>query len=316
MARRNLHIGAAAARLVEALRRGRWNDGQRAAEVIAASLERDGDAVAAAEVRAALADGPQRMVALPHGRGAAPGDWYEVGAPCEEPILGDRLDQDYRRLLRELENTSHFVAAGVDAPTRLLFHGPSGTGKTMAARWLARHLGLPILVARIEAVVDSHLGETAKKLAALFAELDAAPAVLFLDEVESMVGPRGTGEGASAAEMGRSTSALLQLLDKAPQAQIVVAATNFDGGLDGALYRRFPTRLLFDTPTAPAREAMLRRWWSRVEHTEAALALLVASTDGTSAADLRAAAMAHARWAIVERRAIDEGRIGAGPVAP
>jgi SpoVK/Ycf46/Vps4 family AAA+-type ATPase len=86
-----------------------------------------------------------------------------------------------RQLLPLLEKGSVGVA---------LFHGPSGTGKTLAALAIARELDLQILRIDLSSVVSKYIGETEKHLAAVFAEAEQTGAVLLFDEADALFGKR------------------------------------------------------------------------------------------------------------------------------
>ena len=274
----------------------------RAAETIITSLERDGDAAGAALVRtelAARATGPgfQSLHAQKHDAL----DWPKP--PTEKLVLDAGQQATFDRLLRELAAVQHFVAVGVDPPARILFVGATGTGKTLAARTIADRLGLPIGVARLDRINDSHLGESAKKLRTMFEAAAETPCVLLLDEVDGLTERRGRiSEASSAAsEMERTTLAVFQQLDALPATQIVVAATNITDRLDPALVRRFPMRLEFGAPNEEARARMVRGWLARVKAAESDVEALIASTAGLGGADVRAAVMTLGRRLVLEQ---------------
>src|SRR5262249_57957268 len=82
------------------------------------------------------------------------------------------------------------AAARYHPGVRALFVGPSGTGKTLAAGWLATRLGLPLYRVDLAAVTSKYIGETEKNLAQLLARAEQAQVVLLFDEADSLFGKR------------------------------------------------------------------------------------------------------------------------------
>jgi ATP-dependent 26S proteasome regulatory subunit len=218
----------------------------------------------------------------------------------EDLILSGELKGQVDQLARELRYTQRFIQAGVDPPTRVLFSGPSGTGKTLAARWLAFRMKAPLAVTDVSAVVGSHLGETANNLRQCFEAATAAKAFLFLDEIDSICARRGSLSGSSGAEeLERATTTLFQQLDWLKPDRVVIAATNFPDELDDALRRRLTTEIAFSLPDRDARRSMLERWLGRSPLCSEQLDALADGSEGLSGAQLRAKAMAQARRAIM-----------------
>ena len=134
---------------------------------------------------------------------------------------------------------------------RLCFYGPPGTGKTEFAHVLADALGRELVVKTTSDLVSKYVGETERNLAALFTGLDAERAVLFLDEVDSLL--RDRREARHSWETTQ-VNELLQQMERFPG--IFIAATNLMDGLDAAALRRFDFKLHF-RPLAPAQRLAL-----------------------------------------------------------
>lgn len=227
-------------------------------------------------------------------------DWCDPIDLSQELTLDASAGVALERLTKELEAAPRILAAGIDAPTRILFAGPSGVGKTLAVRWLGWRLGLPVAIAKLHEIVSQYMGQNAAHVAVAIGAARSCPSILFLDEIDGMCSKRGSAEGAAMAESNRATSSLLQQLDALPSEQIVIAATNFPELLDGALARRLPTRIDFGMPDAVARRQMVDRWLVRCPHTPGAAGVLAAMSEGKSGAGLRAMVMAAARSALME----------------
>jgi SpoVK/Ycf46/Vps4 family AAA+-type ATPase len=127
-----------------------------------------------------------------------------------------------------------------------LFVGPPGCGKTLCAETVAAELGLDLLRARFDGIVSSYLGETATNLRRVFGYASQQQAVLFFDEFDALGKRRDDPQ--EVGELKRVVSSFLQILDAHPRDKLVIAATNHEGMLDDALWRRFDEILYFARP--------------------------------------------------------------------
>lgn len=135
----------------------------------------------------------------------------------------------------------------------LLFYGPPGTGKTASAEALASELGCPILVANYAEIQNSYVGQTEKNVVRTFREASDGGALLFWDEVDSMLSDR---DGARHNWEVREVNVLLQELERFEG--VCVLATNRLVELDRALERRIALKVAFERPSREMRE----RIWS------------------------------------------------------
>lgn len=120
-----------------------------------------------------------------------------------------------------------------------LLYGESGVGKTAFSRYVAYKLGLPYLYVNFSRMLDSYLGGTAKNLTNLFNFINQQQCVVMLDEIDSLAVKREYGGGGASAEVSRSTTCLLQLLDAVTNDHVIIAATNLIDDVDTAVKRRF-----------------------------------------------------------------------------
>lgn len=121
-----------------------------------------------------------------------------------------------------------------------LLYGESGVGKTAFSKYVAYNLELPYLYVNFAKMLDCYLGGTAKNLAALFNFINQQNCVVMLDEIDSLAGKRQYADGGASAEVSRSTTCLLQLLDAVTNDHVIIAATNLIEDVDVAVKRRFP----------------------------------------------------------------------------
>lgn len=129
----------------------------------------------------------------------------------------------------------------------LLLYGPPGCGKTSIAYYLANKLGLPLVTARLDTLISSLLGNTAKNLRRVFDYANRQPCVLFLDEFDAIAKARDDQH--ELGELKRVVNSLLQNMDAYCQHGVLVAATNHEELLDDAIWRRFQTVIEVPKPS-------------------------------------------------------------------
>jgi len=164
-----------------------------------------------------------------------------------EIVLSVEMVTRIERVVEEFRAQANLARHGLSPKSRLLFVGPPGCGKTLCAEILAGDLGLKVLHARFDGIVSSYLGETANNLRRVFNYASQQRAVLFFDEFEALGKRRDDPQ--EVGELKRVVSSFLQILDAHPRDHMVIAATNHEGMLDEALWRRFDEILYFARPT-------------------------------------------------------------------
>jgi SpoVK/Ycf46/Vps4 family AAA+-type ATPase len=137
----------------------------------------------------------------------------------------------------------------------VLFSGPPGTGKTMAAEVMAHELQLDLYKIDLSGVVSKYIGETEKNLAGIFNEAETANAILFFDEADALFGKRTEVTDAHDRYANIETSFLLQKMEE--YEGVVILATNFLKNMDEAFMRRI--RFILEFPF-PDEESRFRIW--------------------------------------------------------
>jgi SpoVK/Ycf46/Vps4 family AAA+-type ATPase len=156
------------------------------------------------------------------------------------------------RLIEVLSPAVGLHSAGV----RVLFTGPSGTGKTLAARLLAAVLGMDLHALQLSTVVDKYLGETEKNLTAVFARAAELDAILLLDEGDALLTRRTEVATSNDRYANLQTNHLLQQLEA--HDGIVVITTNAGDRIDSAFQRRIDVVVEFRPPDAGQRWRLWR----------------------------------------------------------
>lgn len=163
-------------------------------------------------------------------------------------VLSPLTCQRIERVLSENRQRTALESWGVGPSRKLLFHGPPGCGKTLAASVVAGELGLPLMTVRFDGLFSRFLGATAGHLKVIFDEMPRRPAVYLFDEFDAVAKSRGDSH--EVGEIRRVVTSFLQLIDADQSGSIVIAATNFDELLDRAVFRRFDVVVPFTHPNA------------------------------------------------------------------
>ncbi|KAL1521887.1 hypothetical protein AB1Y20_021538 [Prymnesium parvum] len=206
-----------------------------------------------------------------------------------------------------LRSPALFEQIGLPPPTGLLLHGPPGTGKTMIARGIAASLDVHVEVISASDLLSSYATDAEARLSASFDDVRAAaPAILFIDEIDALGSMRGSADGDSGNI--RLLSVLLTQMDGVHERRepvVVLAATNRPHALDGALRRpgRFDAEVEVGVPSEEGRREILRSLFARTAHELSAsqLELLASFTSGFVGADL-AALHRHAVLSAIDRQ--------------
>jgi ATPase family associated with various cellular activities (AAA) len=143
----------------------------------------------------------------------------------------------------------------------VLFTGPSGTGKTMAAGIVAGELGLDLYKVDLSTVVSKYIGETERHLREIFLAAEASNAILFLDECDALLGKRSEVKDAHDRYANIEVAYLLQKLEE--HEGPVILATNFVENVDDAFVRRMHHVLEFPALDARLRERVWRQMFPR-----------------------------------------------------
>jgi hypothetical protein len=179
------------------------------------------------------------------------------------------LPADQMQQLREIYNQAHHQALVYDVwgfggklatgrGLSVLFAGPPGTGKTMAADVLAGALGLDLYKIDLSTVVSKYIGETEKNLARIFDEAATSNAILFFDEADALFGKRTEVRDAHDRYANIEISYLLQKMDE--YEGVVLLATNLRKNMDEAFVRRLHAIVDFPVPGVADR----RRIWEQI----------------------------------------------------
>ncbi len=205
----------------------------------------------------------------------------------------DDAKNELEEVVDFLKEPERYQKLGARIPRGVLLSGAPGTGKTLLARAVAGEAGVPFFSASAAEFIEAIVGVGASRVRDLFKQAeDAAPAIIFIDELDAIGGARGRGGGLGGHDEREQT--LNQILTEMdgfdPNVGVIVlAATNRPDVLDAALLRpgRFDRRVVVSSPDSKGREEILRVHTRSVPLADDVdLERLAQTTPGTVGADL------------------------------
>jgi ATPase family protein associated with various cellular activities (AAA) len=171
------------------------------------------------------------------------------------PIYSEVFKTALDAFVAEWHAADELRKLGVEPSRTCLIYGPPGTGKTLTAFTIASRLRLPVVNARIDGLVSSFLGTSARNISNLFDFANRYRCVLILDEFDAVAKMRDDPH--EVGEIKRVVNTLLQNLDARANLGLTIAITNHDGLLDPAVWRRFENHIHLDLPDSETRLRML-----------------------------------------------------------
>lgn len=155
----------------------------------------------------------------------------------EKLVLSNQLELAIHNFIESLRHIDKLQNIGIETNNSLLLYGPPGCGKTSIAKYISYKTNLPLVIARLDTIVSSLLGSTAKNIRRIFEFADSKPCILFLDEFDAIAKARNDQH--EMGELKRVINSLLQNIDQFTKNNILIAATNHEELLDRAIWRRF-----------------------------------------------------------------------------
>ncbi len=181
--------------------------------------------------------------------------WGDIILPGDQLALLQEIVATVRQRSRVLEDWGLGVKLVPSWGVTVLFAGPPGTGKTMAAEVIANELGLDLYKIDLSSVVSKYIGETEKNLERIFSEAASSNAILFFDEADALFGRRSEVRDSHDRYANIEISYLLQRMEAYDG--VTILATNLRANLDEAFTRRLQFAVDFPFPEDADR---LRIW--------------------------------------------------------
>lgn len=209
---------------------------------------------------------------------------FDDGLPKEEPVFGDSIKEAVDSVVLEWTNYGKLVKMKATPSRSCLIYGEPGTGKTHLAKWIAKRVGLPVVVAKLDGIVSSFLGTSSRNIGNLFKFANRYKCVLLLDEFDAIAKLRDDPQ--EVGEVKRIVNTLLQCLDSRNEMGFTIGVTNHEQLLDPAIWRRFDVQIEIPRPSAQVIQVLIKKFMEPLKYNEAEVEFLSWCLQGATGADV------------------------------
>ncbi len=221
-----------------------------------------------------------------------------------DPIWNAPVAAALNQIVSERQRSSELTKAGLSPTRSVIFTGPPGVGKSLAARWIANALNRPLLILDLSAVMSSYLGRTGANVRHVLDYAKGVDCVLLLDELDSIAKRRD--DATDIGELKRLVTVLLQEIDDWPSSGLLIAATNHAELLDPAVWRRFELQVTFPMPTDAELKLAIQRFLGKSELSESWRDALSSVLKGHSFSDIEREVNLARRASVVHRQPLEK----------
>ena len=222
----------------------------------------------------------------------------------DPPLFNATVSRAIETIIEEWTNFEALSEVGIQPAKTCLIYGAPGTGKTRLALWIAHQLDLPVLVVKLDGLVSSFLGTTARNIGNLFTFANRHRCILLLDEFDAIAKLRDDPQ--EVGEIKRVVNALLQNLDTRKDAGFSIGITNHPKLLDPAVWRRFEVQLEIPKPDFRIRVEIAGHFMPPVPAPDGHLRLIAWFTEGCTGAEIESLVRTYKKASTVR----DENRHG------
>lgn len=200
------------------------------------------------------------------------------------PVLPGNLHNALAALLEEWGHLEELDEMGAAPSRTCLLFGKPGTGKTRLAYYIGQQLGLPVVRAKLDGLISSFLGTTARNIGLLFDFANRYRCLLLLDEFDALAKLRDDPQ--EIGEIKRVVNTLLQNVDSRASRGLTIAITNHESLLDPAVWRRFEIRIEIPAPNEEARKQILSMYLPPLHFDDGILSFLAWVSEGLTGSEI------------------------------
>lgn len=209
--------------------------------------------------------------------------FYPNELPINAPVFDENIQLAIQSIINEWSKFDQLMKINATPASSCLIYGEPGTGKTHLANWIAKQIGLPVVLARLEGLMSSYLGTTSRNIGNLFAFANRYRCVLLLDEFDAIAKLRNDPQ--EVGEVKRVVNTLLQSLDSRHGRGFTIGVTNHESLLDPAIWRRFDIQVEIPKPSPEVMIRLIKDFISPLDFNESEIKFLSWCLDGSSGAD-------------------------------
>lgn len=209
--------------------------------------------------------------------------FFPNNLPETVPMFDDNIQLAIQSIVNEWRKFDQLMEINATPASSCLIYGAPGTGKTHLAKWIAKQIGLPVVLARLEGLMSSYLGTTSRNIGNLFAFANRYKCILLLDEFDAIAKLRNDPQ--EVGEVKRVVNTLLQSLDSRHEKGFTIGVTNHESLLDPAIWRRFDIQVEIPKPSPEVMIQLLKSFIKPLEFNESEIKFLAWCLDGSSGAD-------------------------------
>lgn len=210
---------------------------------------------------------------------------FDDGLPQEEPVFNNQIKEAVDSVVLEWTNYTKLVQMNATPSRSCLIYGEPGTGKTHLAKWIAKRVGLPVVLAKLDGIVSSFLGTSSRNISNLFKFANRYKCVLLLDEFDAIAKLRDDPQ--EVGEVKRIVNTLLQCLDERNEMGFTIGVTNHEQLLDPAIWRRFDVQIEIPKPSSQVIPMLIKKFIAPLEYNEAEVVFLGWCLQGATGADVQ-----------------------------